>query len=158
MRILNNLPARFDPYADYAMQIYDSTGGLDLNTFAGKAIPWETQSFVDGKFTHSTVTNPSRITFTQDGKYKLTYDVNWIGSSSLVVRTFAFLNNTSRILSSESYGLCHNPTDDTGSNTNTFFFDVADADYIEIIGERSAGNGSADTIANESHLLIEYIR
>jgi len=158
MKMINTVLERFDPNADYALQIIDSTGGVDLNTFSGNAIPWETQSFVDNKFTHSTTTNPSRVTFTQDGKYKLTYDINWEGSSSLVVRSFAFLNGLTRILSSESYGLCHNPTDDTGANTNTFFFDVTDGDYIEIIGERSAGNGSADTIANESHLLIEYIR
>lgn len=145
--------------SDRYIQCYDSSGGTDLNQAApGVAVPWDAESFKDSMFTHSTATNPSRITVTRTGLYKVTYNLAWDGGAIRNVRSYAYVNGTTGVTPSVAYGLSATATDDIGCNTATFFVNLTANDYIEIFGELRGSAGACNSVANECWISVEFIR
>jgi hypothetical protein len=53
------------------IQVYDSSGGTDVNVSTPVAIPFNAESFKDAGFTHSNSTNNSRIVLENVGRYSV---------------------------------------------------------------------------------------
>jgi hypothetical protein len=146
---------------DYICQVYDSSGGTDCNVATpGTAIPFDAQTNVDSMFTHSTTTNPSRVTCTRPGLYKITYSISWEDSDAnrRDVRSYCRINGTTTLTPSAAYAYGRNTTDAEATNSTTFLTTLSANDYVEVMCEQAGTAGTAPTIADESWLLIEFVR
>jgi len=140
-------------------QIYNNSGGINVNNTTPVSISFDKQMYKDDIYTHSTSTNNSRLYITQNGIYKISYCLNWDGSTSRrTVHSFMRKNGTTKILLSDSYDYSRNNTDDKGSNTAMFFSTLNNGDYIELMGEKNGTSGNAIIISDQCWLTIELIR
>jgi len=147
--------------SDYICQVYDSTGGTDCNVATpGTAIPFDLQTIIDNMYTHSIITNPSRITVTRPGLYKVSYNISWEDSTSgrRDVRAYARINGNTAIVPSASYAYGRNTIEAEATNSATFFVTLSANDYIEIMCELAGSAGTSPAIANESWITMEFVR
>jgi hypothetical protein len=138
-------------------QAYNTTV-TDVNTT--NPVPWDVEDFKDPAYTHSVSSNPERITVTKNGLYKITYQINieTTDNSGCNPRTVCRKNGSTEIPISASYSYARNTTDDKCGNSTHFLARLEANDYIEIMGGQGGGTGTANTIPNESMVLIELIK
>lgn len=142
------------------IQCYNTTV-QNLNQTTPQAIQWNNEDFKDALFTHSNVTNNSRIQINYDGVYEINYNVSMDNTtnSRATVRTRARINGTTYINIGTAMSYSRNTTDDKQSNTSgPFVLQLTNGDYIEIMGDRQGSSGTVNTISNESHIYIKLLR
>ena len=142
-----------------AIQVYDAAGGVDCNTVAGLAIPWNTQTIKDDMYTHSTTVNPSRVYVTRTGLYECTYGINWLaGANNVDVSCYLRIDGTTEPAATRSSaGQARASVE--GSNKATFFVQLTAGSYIQIMATRGgAVTTASNTVANRSWILIKLLR
>jgi len=143
-------------------QVYE-TGTTTFNT--STAIDWDGTSttfrFVDATYTHTTATNPSRVTINDAGLYRISYNISWDTTvNARRTSTCRFYVNGSLITPGvgSSHAYSRNSTDDWETNSAEFMYAFSAADYYEIRCENTGTSGNITTLTNESWTLIELIR
>lgn len=163
LKVTNSIQLRGSEVLTSKMgQFVDSTGGTDLNTSG--IVPFDLEIRKDSEFIHSNSTNPSRIEVTEQGWYKISYNVthnnNGDGDNDKVTirtrirkngSTFIQGSGTRTYLRDYAYGeFAHNGT--------TFITELNAGDYIEVYGDKTSGSSAGTvTVADETHLLIQKI-
>lgn len=145
-------------YESKLISCYDTSGGLDVNTSSWNVINWNSEVVKDTSFfTHSNSTNPSRINIQADGLYRMTYTVavqgQFFGFANL--HTAIGKNGSSVLPRSHSYCMVWN---NYGSMNNTCVQELNTGDYIEIGCRGEGATGNVLTLADESQILVEFIR
>ncbi|MDF2379569.1 MAG: hypothetical protein P1V18_05130 [Candidatus Gracilibacteria bacterium] len=143
-------------------QVYESgTTTFDALT----PIDWDgtntTARIVDPLYSHSTVSNPSRVTVTQSGLYEVSYSIAW-DTTANARRTASceFRVNGAAVPTGvgDSHDYARNNTDDFGSNSSTFLYIFAASDYYEISCTSTGSSGSITTLAGQSYNTIRLLR
>lgn len=112
-------------------------------------------------YTHSTVTNPSRVTVLSAGLYRVAYNVNWDtdNNNRRTAKCQMRVNGSiPAVPVGVSYDYSRNSTDNEGSNSASFLYTFSANDYYEIVCESVGSNGNMLTFGNESWTTIEKIR
>lgn len=139
------------------VQLYDSTGGTDLNTNGGNVVPWDAETIKDTGFTHSTSTNPSRVYFDNPGWYEVSYNVSGANTSGNrnTVHCRLRLNGSTLMAPGGSYSYTRNSTDAEGTNAATALIQTTSAnEYAEVFCIRNGSTGTQAAIADQSWILI----
>ncbi len=116
-------------------------------------IPWSTQEHIDARyFTHSTLANTSRVTFTHAGVYKLTVS---LGLSGAVARFNGILtlrkNGTTTLSGAGKSGYIRNANGHTQSSLHlTTIVALEAGDYVEAICNREAQAGTVTMVSSQS--------
>lgn len=141
------------------IQCYNNTT-TDLNVVTPVAVPWNGEDFKDSLFTHSTVTNNSRVQVTASGIYEISYNISLDNASTSrnTVRTRVRVNGATYINRGTATSYSRNTTDDKQTNSMTFIWELSTNDYIEIMGDRQGSAGGGNTMTNESHIYMKLIR
>jgi len=140
------------------IQVVDNGGGVNINVVTPIAAPFNAEICKDSDvFTHSNLTNNSRITVEETGLYKISYSICWsIGTANDAnVRTRIRKNGDTYIAPSTSYGYAINPDQPYGSNAATVFVSLSADDYIEIMCDRAGDVPAATTLSGTSQLFME---
>ena len=88
------------------IQVVDNGGGVNINVVTPIAAPFNAEICKDSDvFTHSNLTNNSRITVEETGLYKISYSICWsIGTANYAnLRTRISKNGDTYISTSTSY-------------------------------------------------------
>ncbi len=139
-------------------QFYDSAGGTDMNNTTGLAIPWATETRKDTGYTHSNVTNPSRVYIDNPGWYKISYQINGTNGSGNRNTTYCRVrwNGTTFSTPSGSYAYTRNSTDASGTNASSVLVQTTAAnEYYEVFCMRAGSAGTQPTNAGESWTTVE---
>lgn len=139
------------------VQLYDSTGGTDLNTNGGNVVPWDAETIKDTGFTHSTSTNPSRVYFDNPGWYEVSYNVSGVNTSGNrnTVHCRLRLNGSTLMAPGGSYSYTRNSTDAEGTNAATALIQTTSSnEYAEVFCIRNGSTGTQAAIADQSWILI----
>ncbi len=140
------------------VQVYSSQV-TNLNTGTPTAIPFNNEDGIDDLYTHSNVTNNSRITINGDCIVRITYQVNMNGATGRrQVRTRIRVNGTTYLDRSAARSYGRNAANPYGTNSCSFIWNFTTNDYIEVMGDEAGDSGIMNTIANEVSLQIELIR
>lgn len=129
-------------------------------TTGGDAIPLNAEDFKDSFYTHSNVTNNSRVTVNQTGIYKIYFSVAF-DTTANARRTLSAglrLNGTTEIIPSRGYGYARNNTDENAQASGQAFVSLTSGDFIEIFAQSVGSNGSLGAIADQQWLLMEFVR
>lgn len=143
-------------------QVYQA-GTTTFN--APTPIAWDCTStnfrFIDSTFTHSSSTDPSRVTINDAGLYEISYSVAWdTTANGRRTSTCRFFVNGSVAVPAvgTSHAYARNNNDDWESNSSSFMYSFNAGDYYEIQCESTGSNGSITTLANESWTSIKLVR
>jgi hypothetical protein len=137
-----------------------TSGTVNLNQASPTAIPINTENFKDSNYTHSNVTNNSRVTFAVAGVYKVHYNIGSDNANNnrTTLQTFVRLNGSTEVLPSRAFSYSRNNVDDRATNTATFLMTAAASDYIEMMSQQEGTGGTCNASPFSTWLLIEYVR
>lgn len=141
------------------VQCYNDTT-TDINQATAIAIPWNGEDFKDGIFTHSTVTDNSRITFDNEGIYEIQYFINGdnTGNNRVTVGSHIRVNGSTVLDRGRAYSFSRDAVDDKATCNASLFFQATVDDYIEIMCGQAGGSGTVNTIPLQSWISIKLIR
>jgi hypothetical protein len=143
------------------VQLFDTAGGVQLNTTLPTFLPWDGQDYRDtDSFNHSTITNTSRVYVIVTGWYVLSYAVNFLGDNGVKnIAIYARANGTLDIPRTTSYGNSFRNGDPYGSTTMSGVMIPLNAgDYLEIGAYKVGSSGVCYTIADQSWLSMRYTK
>lgn len=137
-----------------------TTGTVDLNQATPTPIPITAEDFKDSNYTHSNVTNNSRVTFAVAGLYRVHYNIGSDNSSNnrCTLHTFVRRNGTTEVFPSRAFSYSRNNVDDRATNTATFLMTAAASDYIEMVSQREGTAGVCAASPFSTWILVEYVR
>jgi hypothetical protein len=137
-----------------------TTGTVDLNQATPTAIPITAEDVKDSNYTHSNVTNNSRVTFAVAGLYRVHYNIGSDNASNnrCTLRTFVRLNGTTEVSPSRAFSYSRNNVDDRATNTATFLMTASASDYIEMMSQQEGTSGTTNASPFSTWILIEYVR
>jgi len=137
-----------------------TTGTVDLNQATPTPIPITAEDFKDSNYTHSNVTNNSRVTFAVAGLYRVHYNIGSDNSSNnrCTLQTFVRRNGTTEVFPSRAFSYSRNNVDDRATNTATFLMTAAASDYIEMVSQREGTAGVCAASPFSTWILVEYVR
>jgi fibronectin-binding autotransporter adhesin len=141
-------------------QVYDTAGGTDVNTATATPIPWGGETRVDSGYTHSTSSNNSRVTITNAGWYRVTYNITSADQGAGYTNSLCEVrvNGSTYNSPSSSYSTSASSTSDPyATNTSSVIFQASASDYVEVVCSKAGASGSALTVANDSWMLIEKL-
>lgn len=137
-----------------------NTADFTIGTTGIDVIPLNAEDFKDSFYTHSNVTNNSRVTVNQTGIYRIYFSVGFDTSANFR-RTLAAalrLNGTTEIIPSRGYGYARNSTDENAQASGQTFVSLTSGDFVEIITQSVGSNGSLVALADQQWLQLEFIR
>lgn len=146
-----------------AVQLINSNGGIALNDNTPSTIGWQTQSFIDSDYSHSTTTNNSRVRLVNADRYRVSYTVsgNNTSNATKTIRCFARLNGAGTLPGSIAStiipgGFFAGTENNQSSISHNFFITTTNTNsYVEILCGNGAGaTGNFSTISNESMISI----
>lgn len=145
------------PLSVSSIQAFDNSGGTDLNTVTPLAVPWDSETKKDTGFTHSNVTNNTRITFDDIGWYRVSYSVSaTTGGTRSNVFCEVRLNGTTPISTTSSYSYGRLASDPNITNTASAYIETtAINEYYEVLCSGVGSAGTAIAIAGESWTIAE---
>jgi hypothetical protein len=137
-----------------------TTGTVNLNQATPTAIPITAEDVKDSNYTHSNVTNNSRVTFAVAGLYRVHYNIGSDNASNnrCTLRTFVRLNGTTEVIPSRAFSYSRNNVDDRATNTATFLMTASASDYIEMMSQQEGTSGTTNASPFSTWILIEYVR
>lgn len=132
-----------------------------VDSVSDTAINFNTSDIKDTGFTHSTSTNPSRVTVDAAGRYKIEAQISISGTTSnyrLTMQAAVRVNGTTTRQYIDSAYVRAN----TGSNeSNVTVLDVVDLsadDYVEVVVARiSSTTGDGTTTANRTKFIMTKV-
>ncbi len=141
------------------IQCYNNTT-TDCNVVTPVAVPFNGEDFKDTLYTHSLVTNNSRIEVEQDGIYNISYQLNFDNSinSRTSIRSRIRVNGTTYLDRGAAHSYMRSTTDDKATNNATFLWELSANNYIEIMCDRQGSSGTANTIPNQSSITLNIVR
>ncbi len=143
------------------VNIYDSDGNVDINVDTPTAYPFNEQTIRDvDAFDHSTLVNNTRLSVSNSGWYKLSYQLNYDGGSARRnIRGAARVNGTTYIEQSIASSYTRNNTDDYGTTScQNLLIHLNSSDYIELMFNREGSSGTTTSFANQCWLQLEFCR
>lgn len=139
-------------------QVYDDTGGTNINTATGVAVQFRAELYKDSIYDHSNTTNPSRVYINKTGIYDISYSVTRESTNKATVHTYVRKNGTTVVLLSDCYIFGAEKNSSFITNTANFFATLSVGDYIEVLGEQAGANSTEPTVANQCWLKLLLIR
>lgn len=142
-------------------QMYDSTGGTDINTGTPTAVPWDSETRKDNGITHDNVTNNTRVILDSPGWYKISYQVSGANQSASRNNVFCQLrfNGSTFNSPSGSYSYGRDTTNAYTTNTSTVLVQTNSAnEYYEVTCSQAGSSGGQLAIANQSWTTVELIK
>jgi hypothetical protein len=139
-------------------QVYDNAGGISLNNTTPVSLPFGEQLIVDSYYTHSKTVNNSRITINANGWYKISYSISHTTSNRSNIHSYIRKNGSTKVLISDSYASVGDKDNEYETNNATFLTYLTTGNYIELMCELFGDNTTTLSLANQSWILIEYIR
>jgi hypothetical protein len=142
------------------IQVYDSSGGTDINLATPVAIPFDAESFKDAGFSHSNSTNNSRIVLENAGRYSVFYSISHenTNNSRRTIRCRGRKNGSEFLIPSASHAYSRNSTDKFATNSANFIFQTSAAnEYLEILCEQTGSSGTAPLVAGDSWVVVERV-
>ena len=138
-------------------KIYDSAGGQNFNGAGGVSVSWGANDIVDSDFTN--LAGSGIVTINRRGVYRLTYNLSYDTNANArrTCRGSIRLNGVEQPATA-SYSYARNTVDDEGSTNATTILTLDVGDTIEVFVQGVGTTGASLSIANESWLLIEFIR
>lgn len=140
------------------IQAYDTTGGTDLNTASPTALPWDAETKKDTGFTHSNVTNATRVYLDDAGWYKVSYHISGENQNATQNNVFCQvrLNGTTYSTPGGSYSYARDTADGLSTNASTAYIQTAASnEYVEVVCSQAGTAGSQLAIADQSWLIVE---
>ncbi|MCB9821311.1 hypothetical protein H6798_02135 [Candidatus Nomurabacteria bacterium] len=140
------------------IQAYDTTGGTDLNTGTPTAVPWDSETKKDTGFTHSNVTNNTRIYLDDPGWYKISYNISGANQSANRNTTFCQvrMNGSTYNTPSGSYSYARNTTDAYTTNSSSVYIQTTAAnEYYEVLCSQAGSSGAQYAVAGSSWTIAE---
>ena len=140
-----------------------STTTQDVNDLITPVnIPWDVELFKDATaFTHSTSTNPSRITVLHDGIYEINYmfSIENQDNQRKTIRSRLRKNGSSYINGSNSYSFTYSKFDDKSTHvSSSFLVELTTNDYIEVMVNGQTNTGIVNMISNENLIFMRIMR
>ena len=138
-----------------ALQLYDNSGGVNVNTITATPINWTTQVFSGTSLDYS---GGSRIYIQSDGIYGILYvlNVNANSNSDKNIGTLIRKNGNTDITPMSSASFSSNYQNDKGTNSMPeSLVSLSNGDYIELVGFRIGYSGQVFTIAGSSWIKME---
>jgi hypothetical protein len=130
-----------------------------LNSGTPVAIGFDSEDVKDANYTHSNVTNNSRIYAAAAGWYKVTYNINTIaGNGFRDTRVRIRVDGTTYLTKGTSYAMSRNNADAEANNNASVMISLTAGQYIELMGDAVGTNTAVTMIANESSITIERVR
>ena len=110
-------------------------------------------------YTHSTTVNPSRITVTRGGLYKISYHVTWLsGANNIDVSSYIRKDGTTEAVATRSEA-GQSRSGVNGTCNATSFVELTSGQYIEVMAERGgSATTTSNSVANGSWIIMELIR
>jgi hypothetical protein len=132
----------------------------DINQSSDVVIEWDTPKIVDDGFAHSTASNPSRLTISDAGRYRIYVSLAYDSGGERVNPRIRIRKNGSIFLDGE--GLSgyiraasgHNE----GSNSIMVVEQFAAGDYIEVITDQIANSGTCTLRGGQSIFIVEPVQ
>ena len=141
------------------IQVVDTAGNHDLNSSTtGYALPWDTEQFRDtDTFTHSTVTNPSRITVLVAGWYTVSFNLTYtLATQRTQIKANIRKNGATFLLPTSAYGYEY-VTGLSQCSIPPVMIQLVANDYIELVSVRKLVAGTMNTTAGECSMMMVYI-
>ena len=138
-----------------ALQLYDNSGGTNVNTITPVPIDWTTQAFSGTALNYS---GGSRIYIESDGIYGISYALNVKANSNSDknVGTLIRKNGDTDITPMSSASFSSNYQNDNSTNTMPeSLVSLNNGDYIELIAFRIGYAGIVNTVSGGSWIKIE---
>lgn len=140
-----------------------STSTQNVNVLSSTVeIPWDVTIFKDDTaFSHSTTTNPSRITVLHNGIYEINYMFSIVNDDNQrkTVRSRLLKNGTTYIDGSSSYSFTYSKFDDKSTHvSSSFLVELNSSDYIEVMVNGQTNPGFVYMIPNESLIFVRIMR
>ncbi|MBU1446203.1 hypothetical protein KKD70_02995 [Patescibacteria group bacterium] len=145
-------------YSPMLAQVYDSVGGVDMNTAAGNVVTFNQETRKDSGFTHSNTVNNSRIYLNDAGWYEVSYNVSHESQTngSKNVQCRIRMNGTTYVTPSASFSYARNTTDEWATNTGSALIQTtASNQYYEIFCNLEGSTGAARSVAGKSWTIAE---
>jgi hypothetical protein len=146
------------PLSILAIQAYDNTGGTDLNTSTPTAVPWDAETKKDAGFTHSNVSNNTRIYLDEPGWYKVSYNVSGINQSANRNTIFCQvrMNGTTYNSPSGSYSYTRDTTNAEATNSASVYIQTSSSnEYYEVMCSQAGTTGQQLAEAGRSWTIAE---
>lgn len=145
-----------------ALQRRDTVGGVNLNTTGNVATDFNSESIRATDFYDARDGgNPTRLTVSKTGVYRVTYSINLAntGAGVVSIKGWAAKNG---VTGTELEGSASSCLSNAVANTRcqleaTFLVSLTAADYLEIYATRVVGTSTLATVASASHVLIEMV-
>ncbi len=140
-----------------------STSGQNVNLLTSIIeIPWDVTLFKDDTaFSHSTTSNPSRISVLHNGIYEINYMFSIVNDDNQrkTLRSRLRKNGTTYIDGSSSYSFTYSKFDDKSTHvSSSFLVELTNTDYIEVMVNGQTNSGMVYMIPNESLIFIRIMR
>jgi hypothetical protein len=125
------------------------------------AINWNEEDFKDSIYTHSTSLNPSRITVTASGMYRISYCISHenqtTGRKNVVTQIRS--NGSFLLVPGRVFSYSRNTTDEWASNSSPpSIHNLDSGDFIEVVAMRYGSSGQSLTVQDGScWFLMEYL-
>jgi hypothetical protein len=142
----------------YASARLTTAFASNINTAGGTVIDWDSQKSVNTPpFTHSTVTNPSRVTITEDGTYRIYVNLNFTSTVQRAApKVQVRLNGTTLFDGTGASGYIRSLSGHNNASVNlTIVEDLQNGDYLEVISTQDAETGTVTLIPNQSLFIVE---
>ena len=135
----------------------DSVGGTNINS-GTVVIPFATEDIIDNiYFTHSTITNNSRIYFNFSGRYKIDFSLATNNNNTAgTISSIAIRLNGSNIFPYTCFCIVYVRNINTYTS-GSYIIDANSGDYIELLATKYGGNGNMLLIANSSTIIVTKI-
>ena len=134
----------------------------DITSDTYTALDFNTEGVKDSEFTHSTSTNPSRITVNETGRYRISGFISIEGTTAnyrytgeIVVR----VNGSTLSSRSITSGYIRANTGSNESALNVYdVLDLTSGDYVEVLVRRiSSTVGDGVTTSNSTVVIVERL-
>lgn len=143
-------------FAKY-IQAYNSTT-TNIGNTTPAAITWGGEDFKSSDlFTHSTGTNPSRITVLKRGIYRVFANICLDNQGSGIVLIRIRVDGTTYDTRASAYIMCSSTTYDYNSNSIDMYMQLSANSYIEIMGNGVLGSSTKNTTTSTTYIVVELV-
>ncbi|MBC7421356.1 MAG: hypothetical protein H7328_11565, partial [Bdellovibrio sp.] len=153
-------------FPDGTTQTSAATSGLaaygmaytDSSAVISAAPTWGAVTMVTGdvglnNVSHSTVTNPQRMTVSVSGTYMITYKMNWNNGTGSAMTTYTKMTLNGSTMIAGSYAQVSLSTGFVGTNTSSTIVNLVANDYVQLEAQQNFGSPSYSS----ANLMIQRL-
>lgn len=139
------------------------TGSTNVNRITPVSLSWDVQDLLDSPFTHSTVTNPTRIQVGISAWYDVSYSIltEALGNVRTSIQSVIRLNGFTNIQKTQVIAYKRNKLTG-GATTNVWsgLIQLSSSNFVELILSNAGGstNAEVNTIPSSSLFTMRLVR